>query len=480
MRCLRLTIVCLGVAVSTLSAQSRNVERQSQFRPAGVAAGEFSDVWGYAAPDGRELALLGAKNGLYVIECTDPQNPVQRGFFPNSLSGWADSVPRDIRTYRDHAYVVSEGGGGMQIIDLQDPGQPRLVTTWGTSQWAHAHNIAVDLERGVAYPCGTSVGLGVVALTDPANPQWLGAHAGNYVHDLFVRDGVAHLAEYNASSYRIIDATALPTRVTVGTAPVPSAHTAWPTRDNRYAVTGSEQDGGDLRVFDISVPRLPAEIASYRTGPADSVIHNAMMHDRLVHIAYYAEGYRCVDLSDPHNPVEVGHYVTSPGTGTWSGAWGIYPFQPSGNVYISDTNSGLHVLRPVALSRSYGAPTAGGGQIKPRAYLRGAAYLGNPSFGLEVESARPDALAVLVVGVAASAHSLGPLQVLVETAELASPAIAVPVLTDASGAVTLGVPVPDDVQLAQARLYFQAFIADPGAVVGIAATQGIEIQPFAR
>src|SRR5580704_6671924 len=38
----------------------------------------YSDVWGWAAPDGREYAIFGALDSIYFIEVTDPANPIVR------------------------------------------------------------------------------------------------------------------------------------------------------------------------------------------------------------------------------------------------------------------------------------------------------------------------------------------------------------------------------------------------------------------
>src|SRR5690606_38994333 len=33
-------------------------------------------------------------------------------------------------------------------------------------------------------------------------------------------------------------------------------------------------------------------------------------------------------------------------SGGFNGAWGVYPFQPSGNIYVSDISTGLYIVRP--------------------------------------------------------------------------------------------------------------------------------------
>ena len=52
-----------------------------------------------------------------------------------------------------------------------------------------------------------------------------------------------------------------------------------------------------------------------------------------------------VDASDPYNLQEVAYYDTSDSTGgTFSGAWGAYPWLPSNNILVTDRQEGLHIL----------------------------------------------------------------------------------------------------------------------------------------
>ncbi|MEM7204931.1 MAG: hypothetical protein AAF628_32045 [Planctomycetota bacterium] len=112
----RLSLVGL-LALATLAplgAQAaRGASLLGRFDPGNL----YNDVWGYVAPDGRELALLAADNGTYVVDCTVATAPRELLFVAGP-----SACCRDIRTYRSFAYVVNDGGGGgLQIIDLSDP-----------------------------------------------------------------------------------------------------------------------------------------------------------------------------------------------------------------------------------------------------------------------------------------------------------------------------------------------------------------------
>jgi hypothetical protein len=70
-----------------------------------------------------------------------------------------------------------------------------------------------------------------------------------------------------------------------------------------------------------------------------------MIVGQLAFVSYYAAGFRVYDLSDPTQPALAFEYDTSAPSGEgWHGAFGVYPLAPSGNVYVSDMQNGLHIF----------------------------------------------------------------------------------------------------------------------------------------
>ena len=76
-----------------------------------------SDCWGYVSPSGREYALMCTTGATVVVEVTNPQNPQVIGRINGPNSTW-----RDVKTYQNRAYTVSEGGSGIQVINLPGAG----------------------------------------------------------------------------------------------------------------------------------------------------------------------------------------------------------------------------------------------------------------------------------------------------------------------------------------------------------------------
>lgn len=302
----------------------------------------YNDVWGYVAPDGREYALVGTTTGTSIVNTTNPGSPFEVGFFPGPNSTW-----RDIRTLGQYAYVVTEGGGGMQIIDMSSPDTPVLVTTFGTNLWGNAHNICIDTSTSRIYAVGTNNGVVILdASTNPTNPTHLGNIPSPYLHDFAVENGIGHASALRDGEYEIWDMATIPPVVRSQT-PTPGTftHNVWPNAAQTVAVTTDEITGGVVGIYDISNPLSP-QLRSTYTANSAAIPHNAFIVGDICHISFYTEGYRALDISDPSNPVEVGYYDTWPGSsGGFNGAWGCYPFQPSGNIYISDISTGLYILR---------------------------------------------------------------------------------------------------------------------------------------
>ena len=74
--------------------------------------------------------------------------------------------------------------------------------------------------------------------------------------------------------------------------------------------------------------------------------HNIFVKDNYLFISYYLYGLQVLDITDPANLIHVGAYDTylQNSSYIYNGAWGVYPYLPSGNILISDRQTGLYVL----------------------------------------------------------------------------------------------------------------------------------------
>lgn len=300
----------------------------------------YNDCWGYTAPDGREYALLGVRNGTSIVDITNTPSVVEIAFIPGPGSTW-----KDIKTYRHFAYVVNETGGGMQIIDLSNlPNSATLVATY--TGLSTSHNISIDTANAMLYAEGEQgFAIRAISLANPLQPVQVSTF-GIPCHDVYAVNNTVYASEGGYGSIGIFDLSNPVTPVLRGRFSIPSSgyvHNCWLTDDGRYVMTTEETNGRSVKFWDINNLDSVRMTSQYFASPF--LAHNTHIKGDYAYISYYADGLRIVDISDPGNIVEVGYYDTWPGPGGgFDGAWGAYPYFNSGKVLISDIQSGLYVV----------------------------------------------------------------------------------------------------------------------------------------
>jgi hypothetical protein len=110
--------------------------------------------------------------------------------------------------------------------------------------------------------------------------------------------------------------------------------------------TGDEigSSGNHTRVWDISDFGAVSKVADIVIDPS-AVTHNCYVNGDLLFIGHYTEGVRVFDVSDPTTPVEVAHYDTfQPAEYGYQGCWSVYLDLPSNRIIASDMQTGLYVF----------------------------------------------------------------------------------------------------------------------------------------
>ncbi|WP_419858520.1 choice-of-anchor B family protein [Candidatus Palauibacter irciniicola] len=356
----------------------------SILRAEGSARGvRANDNWGWTDREtGREYALVGRNDGTSFIDLSDPTRPVLVGDLPKPDGTPPSQLWRDIKTYKDHAFIVADGAGdhGMQVFDLTRlrdvaPGDmPALfepdVHYRGV---ASSHNIVINEETGFAYAVGSGAGrescgggLHMIDINDPRNPEFVGC---------FQEDGGTHDAQCvlyrgpderyegreiclnsNGRYFQIADVTDKENPYAVSRATSPNAayiHQGWLTPDHRYFYQDDESDviSGAVEttrtlIWDLSDLEDPVLVNQFM-GSLPASAHNLYLKDGFAYQANYRYGLHVLDISDPVNPREVGFFDTAPyqeGPG-FGGAWSTYPFFESGTIIVTSMREGLFVLK---------------------------------------------------------------------------------------------------------------------------------------
>lgn len=313
---------------------------------------DLSDIWGYEK-NGSEYALVGVYNGISVVDVTVANAPEELAFFPGDESIW-----RDLKTYDDYLYCINETGGGLQIVNLSEVIAGDSIPTYIEKMnlgFSTAHNIYID-ENGVLYVFGSNYSNGGCEMydltVDPENPVFLGVFDDYYLHDGMVRgDTLWGGAVYNGV-FSVVDVSDKSNPVIMASQPTPNtfSHNCWISDDGNYLFTTDEVSGAYVASYDVSDLSNIEELDRIQawSGYADVIPHNTHVDGDFIVTSYYRDGLSVVDVSNPSNMIEVGYYDTSEdyeGDG-FNGAWGAYPWLPSGNILVSDMETGLYIIQP--------------------------------------------------------------------------------------------------------------------------------------
>ncbi len=341
----------LFLGATSLSAQL-NMSLVGQLNYQDLRDSDVSDIWGYVDEFGNEYALVGVNGGgVSVVSLADPANPEEIFYYEGPGSIW-----RDLKVWNDHAYVTTEGGGGLAIVDLSPLPQSTELTaqSWTGGGWGSAHNLYID-ENGIAYISGADRGNGGVIFLDltidPFVPVEVGEFDNWYSHDCMTRGDTMYAAHVSDGFFSIVDVSNKQAPVLLGTRNTGNnfTHNCWVSDDGNYLYTTDEVSGGWLGSYDISDPTDIQELQIFRSDPTSNTIpHNTHFINEFVVTSYYRLGTTIHDVSRPWNVVEVARYDHSGFTGDgFNGCWGTYPWLPSGRIISSDIEEGLIVLDPV-------------------------------------------------------------------------------------------------------------------------------------
>jgi len=348
----------------------------------------MNDIWGWTDPDtGKEYVLAGRTDGTAFVDITDPFHPIYLGDLPLH-AGAHPSAWRDIKVYKDYAFVVSDGSGphGMQVFDLK---QLRHVESPPVhfEETAHydkinsAHNIVIDEETGFAFAVGSSMGgetcgggLHMINIQDPIHPAFAGcfSHTGTgrqgtgYTHDaqcvVYHGPDTEHHGQEicfgaNETAISIADVTDKKAPKALAQAAYPNvgyAHQGWLTEDQHYFFLDDELDeiqkkvnGTRTLIWDVSDLDDPQLVKEYYSGNK-STDHNLYIKGNLMYQSNYVSGLRIFDITDVENPVPVGYFDTvtaTPDAPGFDGSWSNYPYFKSGVIAITSIREGLVLLK---------------------------------------------------------------------------------------------------------------------------------------
>ncbi len=346
---------------------------------------KMTDLWGWEDPDtGKEWVLQARTEGVAFVDISNPSYPIYVGQLLKT-EGSPGAAWRDVKVYKDHAFIVADGSEahGVQVFDLRqlrdvDPDE-MPVTFEETTRYTgvnSTHNIVINEATGFAYAVGNRAGgntcggqLHMINIQDPANPTFAGCYSfeeagGTHDSQCVIYEG--RDTRYrgreicfnsNGSMFIIADVTDKDNPLTLATTEYPNqnyTHQGWLSEDHNYFYMNDELDEMNNAVshtrtliWDVQDLEDPSLAREYFLDSKASD-HNLYIRGNFMYQSNYQAGLRILDISDPLNPIEVGHFDTAPyaeDAPGFGGSWSNYPFFRSGIIAVSSRNEGLFLLR---------------------------------------------------------------------------------------------------------------------------------------
>ena len=319
----------------------------------------YNECWGFVV-NNTEIAVIGSTEGTHFFDVTDPQNSTQVAFVEGAYTG-SGVVHRDYHDYKGYLYIVCDEGWStstLQIVDISNLPTSVNIVYDSDSLFNTSHNIFIDTATSKLYACASNSAMDIYSLDMPTLPNLIYSYTDvGHVHDAYVRNDTAYL-NCGPDGFRIVDFSPLDWSVLPSTPYIelssltsyPDAgynHSGWLSDDGTIYAMQDENHGYDVKIMDVSDLNNITVLSTLNSGEnAQSMAHNGIIKGDFLYLAYYHDGLRVFDISDPSNPIQISNYDTySPSSyNSYKGAWGVYPYLPSGNIIVSDMQSGLYVL----------------------------------------------------------------------------------------------------------------------------------------
>ncbi len=325
----------------------------------------YSSCWGYAQK-GREYAVVGAQNGVHIVDITNPKAPVRKAFVAGKHER---AIWREYKTYQNYLYCISDDAApnSFQIIDMSYLPDSVKVVYDGTLLFTRGHTISMDKDK--MYISGGDSPLTVYSLKNPVAPKLLRNLRNdnpntNFAHDVFVRNDTIY-GSFGYGGMQIYhfnnDSTKFKLLATLTQYPSKGYnHSSLLMPNGKTLLVADEVPNSlPIKIFDASDLKDIKLECTFTSGSKATPHNPFLAPNNRVMMCYYEDGVQVFDVKDPKKPVRTGFFDThyqsdSINTeGRYLGIWSAYTELPSKNVVAVDMQNGLFVLDA---RKAYGLP----------------------------------------------------------------------------------------------------------------------------
>jgi hypothetical protein len=332
--------------------------------------------------------------GTTIVDVADPREPkvLAQIAVPEGWHSHKVRVANDVMIVNHERFGKGNEafGAGLGIYDVADPTEPKLITQWRT-HGAGVHRY--EFDGRYAYISPTAEGyvgniMMILDLADPARPrevgrwwipgQWAAGGEDYPWHDFVpprchhpLRVGNRLYVSYWQHGGYILDITdmARPRPIAhIDTKPAfpHPTHTLLKLRQplkGRDILLVADEDVAKLRphapaftwVYDVTEETKPAAIATFQVAGVDrdgspqppmTGCHqpSERFSGSVIPFAWFAQGLRIVDFTDPFAPKEVGFYERDPAPGADRASSNDVTIDSRGLLYVVDRVRGIDII----------------------------------------------------------------------------------------------------------------------------------------
>ncbi len=240
--------------------------------------------------------LASGKQGLQIVDISDPKNPVRKG------SGETSGEAKDIVIDEDRAYIA-DGPSGLKIFDIANPSSPELIGSLDTGGFAGG----VAVRGQVVYVADGESGLQIININDPRAPKLTATldTPGN-AEKVTIYGNYAILAD-GYPGLQIIEISD-PSGPELTTTFLTSSYANSVCVFENTACVGNLYDGGS-QLVDITHPEEPVLLSTTK-HTAYNEAYSVALDEDYVYVVDYFSGIHILSKADPKNPELIGLYYT--------------------------------------------------------------------------------------------------------------------------------------------------------------------------
>lgn len=336
---------------------------------------QYQGVWGwYQQSLNKEYAILGASDGTYFLDVTNPAVPVVCDYIPATHG---NLIWHEIKSYQNYCYIVSDdqAPNSFIIADMSYlPDSVHIVRNDNTI-FERCHTIYVDGDK---LWCGSVTGdnnaffysMAVYDLSaDPTTPALIRTLNQDYstpssVHDMFVRNDTVYASGGYDGLHIYTFGTTFQQIGVMTTYPESGYnHSSFLTSDGNTLIFMDEVPSGrGIKSLDVSNMGNLTINQVFRSNTGNTPHNPYIMGNDVLVAANYTDGLQIFNISNPSGVYRTGYFdsdtlINYPSyTQDYHGCWGAYTDLPSGLILAADMQNGLFILDISAAITSASTP----------------------------------------------------------------------------------------------------------------------------